>query len=120
MGALREDDHLPFPVPSRSFAISQEWRDLTFMHWKVDPKRLEQHLPDGLEIDFFDGEAYVGVIPFMMKNVHPKGLVPLRRQRRTSRGVFPHTGCKEFGDLSVRKSSLWACLPICKSQSETA
>ena len=77
MGALREDDHLPFPVPSRSFAISQEWRDLTFMHWKVDPKLLEQHLPDGLEIDFFDGEAYVGVIPFMMKNVHPKGLVPL-------------------------------------------
>ena len=77
MGALREDDHLPFPIPSRSFAISQEWRDLTFMHWKVDPKRLQQHLPDGLEIDFFDGEAYVGVIPFMMKNVHPKGLVPL-------------------------------------------
>ena len=77
MGALREDDHLPFPVPSRSFAISQEWRDLTFMHWKVDPKRLEQHLPDGLEIDFFDGEAYVGVIPFMMRNVHPKGLVPV-------------------------------------------
>ena len=75
MGALREDDHLPFPVPSRSFAISQEWRDLTFMHWKVDPKRLQQHLPDGLEIDFFDGEAYVGVIPFMMRNVHPKGLV---------------------------------------------
>ncbi len=77
MGALREDDHLPFPIPSRSFAISQEWRDLTFMHWKVDPKRLQKHLPDGLEIDFFDGEAYVGVIPFMMKNVHPKGLVPL-------------------------------------------
>ena len=75
MGALREDDHLPFPVPSRSFAISQEWRDLTFMHWRVDPKRLQQHLPDGLAIDFFDGEAYVGVIPFMMKNVHPKGLV---------------------------------------------
>ena len=75
MGALREDDHLPFPVPSRSFAISQEWRDLTFMHWRVDPKRLQQHLPDGLAIDFFDGEAYVGVIPFMMRNVHPKGLV---------------------------------------------
>ena len=74
MGAVREDGHLPFPMPNRSFALSQEWRDLTFMHWKVDPKRLKPHLPDGLEIDFFQGDAYVGVIPFVMKNVRPKGL----------------------------------------------
>jgi len=74
MGAVREDGHLPFPMPNRSFALSQEWRDLTFMHWKVDPKRLKPHLPDGLEIDFFQGDAYVGVIPFVMKNVRPKSL----------------------------------------------
>ena len=74
MGAVREDGHLPFPMPNRSFALSQEWRDLTFMHWKVDPERLKPHLPDGLEIDFFQGDAYVGVIPFIMKNVHPRGL----------------------------------------------
>ena len=77
MGAVREDDHLPFPLPNRSFAISQEWRDLTFMHWKVDPQRLKPHLPDGLDIDFYNGDAYVGVIPFTMKNVHPKGLIPV-------------------------------------------
>ena len=44
------------------------------MHWKVDPSRLQPHLPTGLTIDFFDGEAYVGVIPFVMKNVRPRGL----------------------------------------------
>ena len=74
MGAVRQDGHLPFPMPNRPFAISQEWRELTFMHWKVDPERLKPHLPDGLEIDLFDGEAYVGVIPFVMKNVRPRGL----------------------------------------------
>ena len=74
MGAKREDGHLPFPMPGRPYAISQEWRDLTFMHWKVDAERLQPHLPDGLEIDFFEGEAYVGVIPFIMKNVRPRGL----------------------------------------------
>ena len=74
MGARREDGHLPFPMPMHPYAISQEWRDLTFMHWKVDAERLRPHLPNGLEIDFFEGEAYVGVIPFIMKNVRPRGL----------------------------------------------
>ena len=74
MGAVYEGEHLPFPMPRRPYAISQEWRDLTFMHWKVDPKHLQPHLPDGLEIDLFEGEAYVGVIPFIMKNVRPRRL----------------------------------------------
>ena len=51
MGAKREDGHLPFPMPNRPYAVSQEWRDLTFMHWKDDSDRLQPHLPDGLEID---------------------------------------------------------------------
>ena len=74
MGAKREDGHLPFSMPLRPFAISQHWRDLTFMHWAVDPERLKPHLPPGLDIDFFEGQAYIGVIPFTMKNVRPRGL----------------------------------------------
>ena len=74
MGAVRQDGHLPFSMPDRSFAISQQWRELTFMHWKIDPERLKPHLPDGLESDLFEGDAYVGVIPFLMKNVRPRGL----------------------------------------------
>ena len=74
MGALADNGHLPFSMPNRPHTISQEWRELTFMHWKVDSKRLQPHLPDGLEIDLFEGEAYVGVIPFIMKNVRPRRL----------------------------------------------
>ena len=64
-------DHLPFPMPSRKYTLSQEWRNLTFMHWEVDPEKLRPHLPHGLEIDTYDGKAYVGVVPFLMKNVRP-------------------------------------------------
>ena len=59
--------HLPFPMPSRSHALTQEWRNLTFMHWEVDINKLQPHIPDGLEIDTYDGKAYVGVVPFIMK-----------------------------------------------------
>ena len=63
--------HLPFPMPSRNYTLSQEWRDLTFMHWEVDVEKLQPHLPKGLEIDTFEGKAYVGIVPFIMKNVRP-------------------------------------------------
>ena len=68
-------DHLPFPMPSRKHTLSQEWRNLTFMHWEVDLKKLRPHVPEELEIDTFEGKAYIGVVPFMMKNVRPTWFV---------------------------------------------
>lgn len=64
-------DHLPFPMPSRKHTLSQEWRDLTFMHWEVDIVKLQAHLPAGLEVDTYGGKAYVGIVPFVMRNVRP-------------------------------------------------
>ena len=59
-------------MPSRKHTLSQEWRDLTFMHWEIDAEKLIPHLPSGLEVDTFQGKAYVGIVPFMMKNVRPR------------------------------------------------
>ena len=70
-------DHLPFPMPERPHSLIQEWRDLTFLHWEVDPNQLAAYIPDGLEIDLFEGKAYVGTIPFMMKNIRPRLTIPL-------------------------------------------
>ena len=42
------------------------------MHWEVSIEKLSPHIPKGLEIDLFDGKAYVGTIPFLMKNVRPR------------------------------------------------
>ena len=70
-------DHLPFPMPSRPHALMQEWRDLTFLHWRVEPAALEAHLPEGLALDLHDGEAYLGVVPFMMRNIRPRWAVPV-------------------------------------------
>ena len=71
MAAINRD-HLPFPMPDRPHALVQEWRNLTFMHWEVSPEKLQPHIPEGLEIDLFDGKAYVGTIPFQMRNVRPR------------------------------------------------
>ncbi|MEC8541573.1 MAG: DUF2071 domain-containing protein [Candidatus Thermoplasmatota archaeon] len=72
MGESLPTEHLPFQMPSRKHALTQEWRELTFMHWEVDVKKLVPHIPDGLEIDTYRGKAYVGIVPFIMKNVRPR------------------------------------------------
>lgn len=73
MGVPLRTDHLPFPMPANPHALSQEWRNLTFMHWKVDPARLEPYIPAGLTLDLHEGQAYVGTIPFEMRKVRPRG-----------------------------------------------
>lgn len=49
----------------------QRWRDLAFLHWPVDPAAVAALLPPGLEVDTWEGRAWVGVVPFAMFDVAP-------------------------------------------------
>ena len=46
--------------------MNQSWRDLTFLHWAVDPGRVAHLMPPGVRPDTLDGVTYVGLIPFRM------------------------------------------------------
>ena len=46
--------------------MNQDWRDLTFLHWAVDPARVAGRLPAGVRPDVLDGRTYVGLVPFRM------------------------------------------------------
>jgi uncharacterized protein YqjF (DUF2071 family) len=46
--------------------MSQGWRDLTFLHWAVDPRLVADRMPPGVRPDTLDGATYVGLIPFRM------------------------------------------------------
>lgn len=54
--------------------MSMRWCDLLFAHWRANAEVLRQRLPAGLELDLFEGRAYVGVVPFRMEGVTPRGL----------------------------------------------
>jgi uncharacterized protein YqjF (DUF2071 family) len=47
------------------------WRDLLFMHWPVEADTLRPLVPPSLSIDTFDGNAWLGVVPFDMVGVRP-------------------------------------------------
>lgn len=53
------------------------WTSLSFLHWRVPASMLEPHVPRGLELDTFEGDAWLGIVPFRMEHVHPRGLPPV-------------------------------------------
>ncbi len=51
--------------------LCQRWLDLTFLHWEVPAPQLQRLLPSGLTVDTFEGKAFLGLIPFAMRDVRP-------------------------------------------------
>ncbi|HEY6118665.1 MAG TPA: DUF2071 domain-containing protein [Pyrinomonadaceae bacterium] len=49
--------------------MHQDWGKLLFMHWRIDEKLLRPLIPNGLEIDTFDGSAWIAITPFTMWDV---------------------------------------------------
>jgi uncharacterized protein len=54
------------PDLSPPHIMRQQWRDLTFLHWAVEPDAVARFLPPGVRPDVIDGRTYVGLIPFRM------------------------------------------------------
>jgi uncharacterized protein YqjF (DUF2071 family) len=54
------------PGLSGRVMMTQQWRDLTFLHWAVDPAEVASRMPPGVRPDTLDGVTYVGLIPFRM------------------------------------------------------
>lgn len=62
---------VPRPRPQGRPAGFQRWRELLFLHWRLAPEAVQRLLPEGLEVDTFEGETFVGVVPFTMRDVSP-------------------------------------------------
>jgi uncharacterized protein len=76
-GIVRETAHRPYPMPNVPWIMTQSWHDLLFAHWPVAVDELRALVPPGLELDLFGHQAWVGIIPFHMTNVAPRGVPAL-------------------------------------------
>ena len=61
-------------MPDARWVMTQTWHSLLFAHWPVDARALRELVPAGLPLDLHDGQAWVGVVPFHMTNVAPRGV----------------------------------------------
>jgi uncharacterized protein YqjF (DUF2071 family) len=57
--------------------MRQRWRRLAFLHWPVDPAVVRRLLPAGLDVDVWEGSAYLGIVPFTISGTRPPLLPPV-------------------------------------------
>jgi uncharacterized protein len=62
------------PAPLQRTWLRNNWEELTFVHWAYAPEVVQRLLPAGLDVDTFEGRAYVSLIPFRMSDASPRGL----------------------------------------------
>jgi uncharacterized protein YqjF (DUF2071 family) len=63
---LNQVEHRPWPLPHQPWLMTQTWQNLLFAHWSVNPDQLNSRIPPGLELDTYDHQAWIGVVPFKM------------------------------------------------------
>ena len=87
--------------PEGSPAGLQKWRSLLFVHWEVPVQALRALVPSPLEVDTFEGRAYVGLVPFEMHDVRPSRFLPgvptARRFEETNLRTYVHHGGRDPG-----------------------
>jgi len=57
--------------------MTQIWSDLLFIHWPIEHHLLRKLVSPQLSLDTFDGQCWLGIVPFRMSHVTPRGLPPL-------------------------------------------
>ena len=61
----------PAQRPSERVVGWQSWRELLFVHWSVPVEMVRPLVPERLSIDTFNGETFIGLVPFGMEGVRP-------------------------------------------------
>ncbi|RFA18765.1 YqjF family protein [Subtercola boreus] len=56
----------PHEIPNP--ILRQQWRNVTFLHWRIPTADAASLMPPGVTPDEFDGSSWVGLVPFTLRN----------------------------------------------------
>jgi uncharacterized protein YqjF (DUF2071 family) len=96
---------------SAPWVLGMRWVDLLFAHWPMPVEALRPLVPPDLEVDTFEGQAWLGIVPFRMEDVAPRFLPAV-----PGLGTFPEINVRTYvtrrGRAGVWFLSLDAASPI--------
>ena len=69
--------------------MSMRWHDLLFAHWPVEPAAIRSLIPASLDLETWEGQAWLGIVPFWMSHVRARWLAPV-------------PGISRFPEINVR------------------
>jgi uncharacterized protein len=83
--------------------VSQQgWKSMTFLHWTYEPHHVRALVPEGFEVDTWDGTAWVSITPFLMTGFRLANLPsagPL--------STFPETNVRTYVRGPDGRDGLW-------------
>ena len=92
--------------------MRQSWLDVAFLHWRYDPAIVRPLVPRGLELDLYDGAAWIGLVPFTIE-----GLTLPHAPAVPYLSNFPETNVRTYAtDRTGGRGSL-VLLPRCGAAS---
>lgn len=93
--------------PAGPPVMYQRWRSLTFLHFACEPSEIQALLPPGLSVDTYPDEsgvekAWVGLVPFEMEGVRPRGIPPV-----PGFSAFPETNVRTYVHRDGAGPGVW-------------
>jgi uncharacterized protein YqjF (DUF2071 family) len=82
--------------------MRQTWNHVAFLHWPYDPAVVRPLIPRELELDLFDGAAWVGLVPFLVTGLtlpHSPAVPWLSR--------FPETNVRTYVTDPAGRRGVW-------------
>ena len=117
MDILKTQNHRSWPLPSKYWIMRQTWKNVLFAHFPISPERLRPHIPSTVEIDTYQGSAWLGVIVFVIEGIYFRGLSPIsvvfKFPEVNLRTYVQHGGKRGVFFLSLDVGN-WASLVISK------
>jgi uncharacterized protein YqjF (DUF2071 family) len=93
-----ETAHRPWPLPRTGWRMAMRWHDLLFLHWPVAAQQIRPLISPAVELERFEGECWIGIVPFHMTGVRPR-YVPFSF-------AFPELNVRTYV-RSGEKSGVW-------------
>ena len=89
------DVEVPHPV------MRMGWEQLTFVHWAYSPDEVQRLLPPGLTPHLIEDQAWVSLVPFVMRVDFPVlGVIPWL-------SVFPETNVRTYVTADDGTVGIW-------------
>jgi uncharacterized protein YqjF (DUF2071 family) len=88
--------------PRGPHVMYQRWRSLLFLHFPCPASEIQALLPAGLEVDTYDGKAWVGLVLFRMEGIRPRFAFGV-----PGHSAFPETNVRTYAHREGREPGVW-------------
>ncbi|MFB6363574.1 YqjF family protein [Paenibacillus elgii] len=98
-------------MPAFRWTMKQTWEHFPFAHWPVPVEAIRSFVPEALDIDTWDGQAWISILPFRIGEIRLKHMPSLPWMRS-----FPEINVRTYvrsgGESAIFFLSMGASHPL--------